>query len=188
MLPAGAGRYTEYFTLSGISTKEIPEIDADNDPIDATVVTERENGGLVEIVVGDSCPAVTLTEFGAIPNSVTSSEGTLQITASVLPEDDTTELIDAFLTDYPTAELVAKRTKTSDRPVFSGVDIRETISSALTERQEEVLRCALEGGYYDQPRSTTAAELASELGISQPTFSQHLRSAERKALSVIYDD
>lgn len=55
--------------------------------------------------------------------------------------------------------------------------------SMLTARQLEVVECALDGGYYDWPREQTGDELAAQLGISRPTFLEHLRKAESKLLS-----
>ncbi|HXZ23634.1 MAG TPA: helix-turn-helix domain-containing protein [Methanomassiliicoccales archaeon] len=51
---------------------------------------------------------------------------------------------------------------------------------ALTERQESVLRKALEFGYYDFPRRITGAQLAKRLGVSRSTLSETLQRAERK--------
>ena len=53
----------------------------------------------------------------------------------------------------------------------------------LTARQLEVVQHALDNGYYEWPREDTSAELANEMGISRPTFLEHLRKAESKLLS-----
>jgi predicted DNA binding protein len=57
----------------------------------------------------------------------------------------------------------------------------------LTGRQLEVVQYALESGYYDWPREDTSAELADDLGISRPTFLEHLRKAESKLLAQAVD-
>lgn len=51
-------------------------------------------------------------------------------------------------------------------------DDRET---ELTDEQREALRLAHHSGYFDIPRTTTAAELADELGISNQAVSERLR-------------
>jgi len=58
----------------------------------------------------------------------------------------------------------------------------------LTERQEEALTLALSRGYYETPRTVSAAELADELGISQPSMSDLLRRAERQLLASTLGD
>lgn len=50
----------------------------------------------------------------------------------------------------------------------------------LSPGQEEALLAAIEEGYYEIPRETKTAEVASDLGISRRTFEEHLRRAENK--------
>jgi DNA-binding transcriptional ArsR family regulator len=52
----------------------------------------------------------------------------------------------------------------------------------VTERQREVVMAAVEAGYFELPRETTLDELASELGVSDQTVSEHLRRAQRNVL------
>ncbi|WP_435065343.1 helix-turn-helix domain-containing protein [Halobaculum sp. EA56] len=59
----------------------------------------------------------------------------------------------------------------------------ESAPYGLTERQYEALSLALSRGYYEQPRQTTARELADELDISQPSLSDLLNRAERQLIS-----
>ncbi|MFD1514378.1 helix-turn-helix domain-containing protein [Halomarina rubra] len=58
----------------------------------------------------------------------------------------------------------------------------------LTERQNEVLETAYFSGFFEWPRETSGLELASMLGVSQPTVSWHVRTGERKLLLLLYDD
>lgn len=55
----------------------------------------------------------------------------------------------------------------------------------LTNRQLEVLQTAYESGYFERPKRANATEIASELGISQSTFTEHLVTAQRKILDDI---
>ncbi len=49
----------------------------------------------------------------------------------------------------------------------------------LTEEQHETLMMALEAGYYDVPRDSTADDLASNLSISHQAVSERLRRGHR---------
>ncbi|MFC4543904.1 helix-turn-helix domain-containing protein [Halosolutus amylolyticus] len=60
--------------------------------------------------------------------------------------------------------------------------------STLTNRQLEVLETAHEMGYFDHPKRANAGEVASELGITGTTFTEHLSAAQRKLLDAILDD
>lgn len=57
----------------------------------------------------------------------------------------------------------------------------------LTDRQREALELAVARGYYESPRRITAAELAEELDISQPSLSGLLRRGERRILTSSLD-
>ncbi len=52
----------------------------------------------------------------------------------------------------------------------------------LTERQEELLREAVEAGYYDTPRTCTLTELAEAAGLAKSTCSETLHRAEGKVI------
>ncbi|WP_336338300.1 helix-turn-helix domain-containing protein [Haloarcula brevis] len=58
-----------------------------------------------------------------------------------------------------------------------------TTDDSLTDRQREALELAVARGYYESPRRVTAAELAEELDISQPSLSSLLRRGERRLLT-----
>ena len=57
----------------------------------------------------------------------------------------------------------------------------------LTDRQQEVLHTAYERGYFEHPKGANATEIATELGISQSTFSEHLNVAQQKLFSDLFD-
>lgn len=50
----------------------------------------------------------------------------------------------------------------------------------LTDRQREVLRTAVEMGYFEYPRDSNATEVAETLDIDLSTFAQHLAAAQSK--------
>jgi hypothetical protein len=52
----------------------------------------------------------------------------------------------------------------------------------LTDRQREVLETAYEMGYFERPKQANATEIATDLGIAQSTFTEHLMTAQRKLL------
>ncbi len=76
-----------------------------------------------------------------------------------------------------------------DRLVAAGceVDIRRArrpdLHRPLTDRQEEILRIALEAGYYDQPKRATIKDLAKRTGIAPSTYQEILQRAERKVMT-----
>jgi predicted DNA binding protein len=59
---------------------------------------------------------------------------------------------------------------------------RRDMLSALTDRQLEVFRTAVELGYYEIPRRATHEEIADSLGCAPSTVDEHLRKAESRVL------
>jgi predicted DNA binding protein len=52
----------------------------------------------------------------------------------------------------------------------------------LTEKQMKALLAAVESGYYEIPKRTTADELATKLGQPRSTLEEHIRKAESKVV------
>lgn len=59
---------------------------------------------------------------------------------------------------------------------------------ALSSRQREAVEAALRLGYYEVPRTATAAEVAGELGCSPSTAGEHLQRAEATVLASLFED
>ena len=57
------------------------------------------------------------------------------------------------------------------------------VFAALTDRQQEVLKTAIQQGYYENPREATLADLATELDIDRATVGKHLRIIESKVFA-----
>jgi predicted DNA binding protein len=65
--------------------------------------------------------------------------------------------------------------------MYEGMAIND---ASLTERQQEIIKAAVEAGYYGIPRETSREALAEDLEISGGTVSEHLRKIESK---IIFD-
>jgi predicted DNA binding protein len=81
-----------------------------------------------------------------------------------------------------------------DRLVAGGCEVeirrarRPDIHRPLTERQEEIIRLALEAGYYDQPKRATIKDLAKRAGIAPSTLQEILQRAEKKVMVSSFAD
>ncbi|RJX48922.1 PAS domain-containing protein [Halonotius pteroides] len=65
---------------------------------------------------------------------------------------------------------------------------RTSIADALTDRQRELFRTAYREGYYEQPKGISGDDLAALFDISQSTVHEHLRAAEQRVATVLFDD
>lgn len=63
---------------------------------------------------------------------------------------------------------------------FSVEEVHQRIdqSQLLTDRQQRLIKAAVEHGYYDTPRTCSLTELADELGLAKSTVSETLHRAE----------
>jgi predicted DNA binding protein len=55
-----------------------------------------------------------------------------------------------------------------------------SVFSALTDRQLDALETAIEYGYYQVPKKTTAEEIAQKRRVPRTTYEEHVRKAESK--------
>lgn len=187
ILPRCDGEYSEFFNVTGVDPSRVMDAAAGNELVEVELLNEYDDGGLFEFQVGAHCPAVTLAELGAHPQGVHSSDGDGRIVAEIPPQNDPPEVIKTFLDEVPEAEFTGKQTKDSVTPLFTPEALQQVLHSQLTDRQLELLEAAFEAGYYDWPRRCTGEELAAEFDISSATFSEHIHTAERKLLTVLFD-
>jgi hypothetical protein len=187
MIPRGGDRYSEFFNVSDSDPQPILDSATEHGAIEATMLREFNNGGLFEFVIAEGCPAVELAEYGALPRTVHGSNGVGHIVAEIPSRYDAGAIINNFLEEYPEGELIYKRTEESFTPIFTESTFETVLQTALTERQQEVLRAAFDAGYYEWPRECTGEEVAAELDISSATFSEHIHAAERNLLAALFE-
>lgn len=62
------------------------------------------------------------------------------------------------------------------------------LADDLSSRQFDILRRAVNAGYYEWPRGMNVKKLAAELGISGPTCLEHIRRAESRIIPSIVEE
>jgi PAS domain S-box-containing protein len=138
---------------------------------------------IYEIVPAEPCVASKVTALGARLRSLRVSERVCELVVSVRRERDQRRFVGQARELFGGAELKAERDATPpERMPWAAL-----LADALTDRQWNVLKTAYHAGYFDENRKQTGAEIADALGIAQPTFSAHMRAAQRNLLSAIWD-
>jgi len=179
----------EFFAVEGAQPGRIVELSRETTAVgEARVVRQDPGGGLVELLVDGSCVTTTLADTGAVTRAVTASEGTGRVVASVPAHADVRTVVETFRTRHGGTELVARRQAPESIPVRSEQGVRGTMTDRLTDKQIEVLRTAYLQGYFEWPRESSAKECAQSLGISQPTFSQHMRAIQDAMAECLFED
>lgn len=109
----------------------------------------------------------------------------LVLSVDIAPDVSPRSVVDPMSRHVDELQVLAK--ETAPKSGGSIGRLSALISQIMTDRQYEVLECAYDAGFFDWPREQTAEEVANRLGISQPTFSQHLRTAQRHVLEEIFE-
>lgn len=183
------GKLLEFFAVAGTDPREVVDLADDVDGIEeARLVREALDGGLVQFVISGPCVTTSLADAGALTRSVTAANGTGHVVASVPAHADVRAVVETFRSRHSGSELLATRNVTSSIPIGTELGLKETLAGRLTDRQLEVLRTAHLSGYFEWPRDSTAGECGGALGITQPTFSQHMRSAQRAVSEFLFDE
>jgi PAS domain S-box-containing protein len=177
------GVFGAFYTVEGADPDRVVDrAAAAPDAETAHAISEEEDACLIEVTTS-SWFGTTFTEYGAVVRTARAhdSEGRLVVEAPAAA--DVRTLVESFRERYPDTELVAQRTR--ERAVQTLLELQDLLAERLTARQLEALETAYSAGYFDWPRESSGEEIAELLGVTQPTFNKHLRSAERKAFSML---
>ncbi|RLM59356.1 response regulator [Halobellus sp. Atlit-31R] len=150
----------------------------------ARVISDEGGETRFEFRLTDASVVVTLVELGATTESFSATRGEGELIVRTPPQSDLRALTNAVQSSYPDVSVVAKREV--EETVQSTSSFRSQLEEKLTDRQREVMQTALASGYFEWPRGSTAEEVAASLGISAPTFHEHIRSGERKLIESFF--
>lgn len=135
-----------------------------------------------ELIVTVPTPEERLATHGVVVETTTLTTKSVTLSLSIPDNGMISTIKEVLAAEFGTPNvssiLGGKRTA-------SPMTDRECVA-ALTDRQREVLRHALDVGYFERPRGTTATELADHFGVTRATVSQHLRTAQRKIFTRLF--
>ena len=176
MIPIGSGTYLTYGTASAElrdPLQEIVEVTPYLDSLD--VLDDRGSEFRFEARMVDPPVLSAVSNRGGYIDLARFTDGDLYLRIHMAMGTDARQIVGIVRENYPTARLVSQRqiTRGQDSPVR----LSRVLSEELTERQRIVLETAYASGYFDSPRLNSGSEVADTLGISGPTFHEHLRKA-----------
>lgn len=181
------GNMLEFFTVRGAASEIVLDIVADLPSVlDARVVSDHEDTALMEFVVTEPCMAATLATTDAVIREIRAEDGEARVVADVSPHGDVREVVNRVFDRHGDAHLLSKRTLGDTLPGLSNMSQKEHLTAGLTDKQLTAVEVATREGYLSWPRESTAAECAAVMGVSQPTFSQHLWTGLEKLLRSLF--
>ncbi|MFB6171296.1 MAG: PAS domain S-box protein [Haloarculaceae archaeon] len=185
IVPAADGTFRAFFTIWGASPDVVDRLERSPCVRECELVADREAAVLVECTVTPDNFLAWLLDHAAVPNSLSIQDGA-SVTVQIPRSADVRNFVELLQEAYPGTRLVARRER--ERTVQTRQSFQSELEDRLTPRQQEILRTAYFSGYFDTPRKRTGQDIAASVGITQPTFSDHLRSGLRKLLGMLYDE
>jgi hypothetical protein len=151
----------------------------------ARAVDVHDDGGLIE-VVNDDALVLALADHGATLTSASASPDEARAVVELPMDADVRGAVETIERYYPSVELLAQRER--DQTGKTPWQMQAAVDEALTDRQRTALEAAHFAGYFEWPRASTAENVAESLGVTPPTFHQHLRRAESKLLDAFLEE
>ncbi|WP_424016839.1 PAS domain-containing protein [Halorientalis pallida] len=139
-----------------------------------------------EIHLDDPPILSLLSAHGGRVKTARITDGDYHMTVELPPDASVRTVVDGVQAVYPEAEMLVQRRTTLDGRDggHHGLDL----DAILTERQLAAVEASYYAGFFEWPRESTGEEVADALGISPPTFHQHLRAAEGRILAALLGD
>jgi predicted DNA binding protein len=188
-VPRSDGGIRRFMTTRGADPAAVLAAAAVLPVTNFTLVSEYERNEetvcLFRMDLTDESIEETVLEHGGRPRALRVEEGEATVVVELAADAAVREFVDLFQSRFGSAELVAQRA--TQRPRRSPAEQRATLTETLTDRQLEALQTAYFSGFFDRSRRHTGTEVAESMGISQPTFSHHLREAHRRLCLELFD-
>lgn len=128
-------------------------------------------------------PQIVRSEFMPIaPVHITEGREHWRVMVEV---DALSDVLESMKTEYDVEIDAIEQVDPQESLMFA--DITNQIDESLSRRQREILFDAREEGYYNWPRDVSANDVADSVGISGPTFLEHLRQGEQKIIHTVLD-
>jgi PAS domain S-box-containing protein len=192
-IPTSDETFTHYVSIRDVPLEEFVEFVADRDVArEVRPIRRRDDppGGEVELKLSRQILASRLITLGAVVTKDKITDGRAEVVCEMPVGKDIDALLARITDSFPETALVAKteeeRSAESVRQTTDDI-LAEVFREELTDRQRQVLRACLHGGYFESPRRSTATEIADALSLTQTTVSQHLRNAQEELFNRMFE-
>ena len=151
---------------------------------EGVVEVEPTEGCRLSLLVSDLGILSHLADHGATVRSLAADPEGVDVSVGLPGSVDVRSFVETCRARYPRTELVARRER---EPPTGDPGRAARLPGGLTDRQREAVLAAYRDGYFEWPRKSTGEEIADRLGVSAPTFHQHLRKGLAGVLEAVTD-
>ncbi|MFC4437888.1 MULTISPECIES: PAS domain S-box protein [Natrialbaceae] len=163
-------------------------IDASLEGIDdVVVIAETESQTLVQFRLTGPFLGKIVNDHGGTLREFVSEEGLNRAIIHVPDGVEIREVLSDINRRGLSVSMVARRERASSGVSALDAPARNAMLERLTTRQQEVVRTAYHGGFFEWPRQTTGEEIAGSLNISPPAFHKHVRAVEQKVFRALFE-
>jgi PAS domain S-box-containing protein len=180
--PLGEDGVLQYVELEGWSITPVQDaIDSHPDVQETTTISEK-NPSRLQVTIKGQTPEAQLASQGVVVNGTTVERSGATIEFVREAKEDVRSTVQPLEERFGTVSVLSVSER-EQRPVTGHGLPTET----LTEKQLTALKAAYYNGFFDQPRNSSASEVADSLDVSHSTFLRHLRAAQKKVFEAQFD-
>ncbi|WP_254832139.1 PAS domain S-box protein [Haloglomus salinum] len=174
--PREDGRSTMYLSVACGETDRVDAVCERFSSIDdwEWVTGDRETP-ILKLGTTEDGVVDRLATHGSVLESLSATPEHCTLTVQVPESTDVRAFVKMLDDSYDTVRMRSRQQRTGRSQPALGTQLDDL----LTDRQQQILELAYDGGYFESPRVQTGQDLASDLGIAGPTFHTHLRAAQR---------
>ncbi|KAB1186940.1 MULTISPECIES: PAS domain S-box protein [Haloferax] len=177
----GDGNYTAYGTVTDDAIDTLDAIIEATPNWKQLTVRNSENGvNSFEVRLSEPPITSAVAAQGGEIIEARIVDGTVHLGFHLPPGADVRTVIELVESQYPEIEMVSRKQVKRANP-----HLEDVLTEKLTDRQHSTIEACYHAGFFEWPRNSSGEEVAESLGISPPTFHQHLRAAERKVFETL---
>ncbi|MFT4883728.1 MAG: PAS domain S-box-containing protein, partial [Natronomonas sp.] len=185
-IPTGDGQFLVYATVEGDIIEALDGI-AEEIPLSDSLMDMEATGDSTYRLRFSEPPVLsTIASLGGSVESAVIEDGDFRMVVHVPSGADVRTVIDTVQERVPQAEPLARR-QIHRSEGSAGPDVNTDLDIDLTDRQRAAVEAAYFSGFFEWPRDSSGEEVAESLDITSPTFHQHVRAAENKVFTALFD-
>lgn len=176
-----------YGTAEGISQSALLDAVADSTRVDELrILSSGSEEYEIELTTSWGARlAAALADHGGCLTAITIADGEFRFVVEIPPRQDKHRIVELVTEQYPNATLRSQWTVPRDHPAIA--DFHLAFENRLTVKQRAALKTAFHAGYFEWPRQSTGEDVADRLGVTQATFCEHFRGAERVLFEAVFE-
>lgn len=161
----------QYLTVYDCPGESIQQTILAHEAVQDIVVISEEEPVRFQVTASEPVPETALTAQGIVVQETSVKPGGATISTELPAKDDVRSTVDRLGETFDSVSVLS---------VVERAEPADDTDDDLTQKQATALEAAYHHGYFEQPRKRSASEIADSLGVSHPTFLQHLRAAQLK--------